>query len=117
MRDNPMHGFISGNGYNVIRVDARGSGDSDGFMYDEYLKQEQDDALEIIDWISKQLWCNGSVGMMGKSWGGFNSLQVAARRPPALKAVIAVGFTDDRYNDDIHYKGGCLLMITSGGVQ
>jgi putative CocE/NonD family hydrolase len=108
-RDNPMHGYISGHGYTVVRVDMRGSGESDGLLRDEYLKQEQDDALEVIDWISRQPWCDGNVGMMGKSWGGFNSLQVAARQPKALKAIIVVGFTDDRYNDDIHYKGGCLL--------
>ena len=108
-RDEPMHGYVSGHGYAVIRVDMRGSGESDGIMRDEYLKQEHDDALEVIDWISRQPWCTGSVGMMGKSWGGFNSLQVAARRPKALKAIITVGFTDDRYNQDIHYKGGCLL--------
>ena len=47
--------------------------------------------------------------MMGKSWGGFNALQVAALRPPALKAVITVCSTDDRYADDIHYMGGALL--------
>ena len=109
MRDEPMHGFFSGHGYAVVRVDMRGTGESDGLLADEYLLQEQDDALEVIDWISRQPWCTGAVGMMGKSWGGFNSLQVAARRPPALKAIITVGFTDDRYNDDIHYKGGCLL--------
>ena len=109
MRDEPMHGFISGHGYVVVRVDMRGSGDSDGLLKDEYLLQEQDDALEAIDWISRQPWCDGNIGMMGKSWGGFNSLQVAARRPPSLKAIITVGFTDDRYHDDIHYKGGCLL--------
>ena len=109
MRDEPMHGYISGHGYAVVRVDMRGSGESDGLLEDEYLKQEQDDALEVIDWISRQDWCTGDVGMMGKSWGGFNSLQVAARRPPALRAIITVGFTDDRYNQDIHYKGGCLL--------
>ncbi|MDR1966646.1 MAG: CocE/NonD family hydrolase [Synergistaceae bacterium] len=108
-RDEPMHGYISGHGYAVVRVDMRGSGESDGLLRDEYLKGEQDDALEVIEWISRQPWCDGNVGMMGKSWGGFNSLQVAARRPPALKAIIVVGFTDDRYNDDIHYKGGCLL--------
>lgn len=108
-RDEPMHGYFSGNGYAVVRVDMRGSGESDGLLKDEYIKQEQDDALEVIDWISNQPWCDGNVGMMGKSWGGFNSLQVAARRPPALKAIITVGFTDDRYNQDIHYKGGCLL--------
>ena len=108
-RDEPMHGYFAGNGYVVVRVDMRGSGESDGLLRDEYLKQEQDDAVEVIDWISKQSWCDGNVGMMGKSWGGFNSLQVAARRPKALRAIITVGFTDDRYNNDIHYKGGCLL--------
>ncbi len=108
-RDEPMHGYLSGHGYVDVRVDMRGTGESDGLCYDEYLKIEQDDALEVIDWISKQPWCDGNVGMMGKSWSGFNSLQVAARRPPALKAIIVLGFTDDRYNDDIHYKGGCLL--------
>lgn len=65
-RDEPMHGFFSGHGYACIRVDMRGTGESDGLMHDEYLQQEQDDALEVIDWISKQPWCDGNVGMMGK---------------------------------------------------
>jgi putative CocE/NonD family hydrolase len=108
-RDEPMHGWFAAHGFAAIRVDQRGSGESDGFMDDEYLKQEQDDALEVIAWIAAQPWCNGAVGMMGKSWGGFNALQVAARRPPALKAIITVCSTDDRYADDIHYMGGCLL--------
>jgi uncharacterized protein len=108
-RDEPMHGWFAANGFAAIRVDQRGSGESDGFMEDEYLKQEQDDALEVIAWIAAQPWCNGAVGMMGKSWGGFNALQVAARRPPALRAIITVCSTDDRYADDIHYMGGCLL--------
>jgi hypothetical protein len=118
-RDEPMHGYFAGNGYAVLRVDMRGSGDSDGLMADEYLLQEQEDALEVIDWISRQAWCNGAVGMMGKSWGGFNCLQLAARRPPALKAIITVCSTDDRYNDDIHYKGGCLLNdnLWWGGIM
>ena len=51
--------------------------------------------------------------MMGKSWGGFNGLQVAAR-PPALKCVISVYSTDDRYADDVHYMGGCLLADNPG---
>ena len=92
-----------------VRVDMRGSGESDGIMHDEYLALEQDDALEVIDWIARQPWCSGEVGMMGKSWGAYNSLQVAARRPPALKAIIAVMGTDDRFAECIHYSGGCLL--------
>lgn len=108
-RDEPMHGYFASQGYAAIRVDMRGTGESDGHMADEYLQQEQDDALEVIDWISSQPWCSGNVGMMGKSWGGFNGLQVAARRPPALKAIITAYSTDNRYTDDIHYMGGLLL--------
>ena len=108
-RDEPMHGFFAAQGYAAIRVDMRGSGESDGFLDDEYIRQEQDDALEVIAWIAAQPWCTGAVGMMGKSWGGFNGLQVAARRPPALKAIITVCSTDDRFADDIHYMGGALL--------
>jgi putative CocE/NonD family hydrolase len=108
-RDESMHHWFAGHGYAAIRVDMRGSGESDGIMHDEYLAQEQDDALEVIDWIAGQPWCSGKVGMMGKSWGAYNSLQVAARRPAALKAVIAVMGTDDRFAECIHFSGGCLL--------
>jgi len=108
-RDEAMHPYFAGHGYAAVRVDIRGSGESDGVLVDEYLKREQDDAVEVIAWLAEQPWCSGRVGMMGKSWGGFNGLQVAARRPPALKCIITVYFTDDRYADDIHYMGGCLL--------
>jgi len=108
-RDEPMHGYFAEHGYAAVRVDIRGSGESDGLLADEYLKQEQDDALEVIAWIAAQPWCTGAVGLQGKSWGGFNALQIAARRPPALKAIITTFSTDNRYTDDIHYMGGCLL--------
>jgi len=110
-RDATMHPYVAGHGYACVRVDLRGSGDSDGILEDEYLQKEQDDALEVLDWLAAQPWCTGAVGMIGISWGGFNGLQVAARRPPALKAVITVCSTDDRYTDDVHYMGGCLLGI------
>jgi len=113
-RDEAMHPYFAGHGYAVVRVDLRGSGESDGVLLNEYLKQEHDDALEVIAWIADQSWCDGKVGMMGKSWGGFNSLQVAARKPPALKCIISVFSTDDRYSDDIHYNGGCLLTDNAG---
>lgn len=109
VRDELTHPYFAGHGYACLRVDMRGNGESDDLMLDEYLQQEQDDALELIDWISRQPWCDGNVGMIGISWGGFNGLQVAARRPPALKAIITICSTDDRYADDIHYKGGALL--------
>ena len=109
LRDSIRHPYFAGHGYASIRVDMRGCGDSDGILYDEYLKQEQDDGLEVLSWIEKQPWFTGGVGMIGKSWGGFNGLQMAARRHPALKAIITLMSTDDRYADDVHYKGGALL--------
>lgn len=109
IRDSARHPYFAGHGYASIRVDIRGSGDSDGILKDEYLKQEQDDALEIFDWIVKQPWSTGNIGMIGKSWGGFNGLQVAARQHPALKTIITICSTDDRYADDVHYRGGNIL--------
>ena len=108
-RDESMHPWLAARGYACVRVDMRGSGDSDGILHDEYLAQEQEDALEVIAWIARQPWCSGRVGMMGKSWGAYNSLQVAARRPPALAAIVAVMGTDDRFAECIHYSGGALL--------
>lgn len=114
LRDALTHPWMAGQGYVCVRVDMRGNGESQGLMADEYLLQEQDDALEVIDWLCQQPWCDGNLGMMGISWGGFNSLQVAARQPEALKAIITLCSTDDRYADDIHYKGGNLLLENFG---
>ncbi|MEM7508488.1 MAG: CocE/NonD family hydrolase [Pseudomonadota bacterium] len=108
-RDESTYPAFAASGIAGVRVDSRGQGDSDGLFDDEYSPQELADCCEVIAWIAAQDWSNGAVGMMGISWGGFNSLQVAALRPPALKAVISIASTADRYADDIHYKGGCLL--------
>ena len=108
-RDELMHPYVAGHGYACVRVDIRGNGDSEGLMTDEYSAQELQDACDVIAWLAKQDWCSGSVGMMGKSWGGFNCLQTAFLQPPALKAVISVYSTTDRFADDIHFKGGALL--------
>ncbi len=97
-------------GFAFVRVDIRGSGDSDGVLLGEYLQQEQDDAVEVIGWLARQPWSNGAVGMRGISWGGFASLQAAALAPPALKAVMPHCATDNRYTDDAHYVGGALTL-------
>ncbi len=108
-RDELMHPYVAGHGYACVRVDMRGNGDSEGLMADEYTALELSDAVEVIAWLAAQDWCSGAVGMMGKSWGGFNCLQTAFLQPPALKAVVTVCSTTDRFADDIHFKGGCLL--------
>ena len=114
VRDALTHPYFCERGYVCMRVDLRGNGDSEGLLFDEYTETELSDAEHIIDWASKQSWSNGNIGMMGISWGGFNSLQVAFRRPKALKAIITLCSTVDRYTEDIHYKGGCLLNENLG---
>ena len=107
--DETRHAWFAGHGYASARVDLAGSGDSFGVQGDEYSALELADGEEVVAWLARQPWCAGEVGMFGISWGGFNSLQIAARRPPALKAIVTSCSTDDRYANDMHYSGGCLL--------
>lgn len=108
-RDESTYPAFAAAGIAGVRVDIRGSGESEGVIDGEYTPRELSDAVEVIEWIASRPWSNGNVGMMGISWGGFNCLQVAALKPPALKAVISIASTVDRYNDDIHYKNGTHL--------
>ena len=111
-RDERNHPFFAAHGYVCLRVDMRGSGDSEGIMTDMYSGHELADARDMINWIADQPWCDGRVGMFGTSWGGTASLQASLDAPEALKAVIAVCATHDRYEDDIHHMGGCILTDT-----
>ena len=95
-------------GFAVARVDLRGTGSSEGIATDEYPPQEQADLAEVIAWLAAQEWSTGRVGMYGTSYSGFNSIQLAVERPPALGAICAIYATDDRYTDDVHYTGGAL---------
>ena len=109
--DDQQMGWFAAHGYACARVDIRGTGNSDGIIEDEYSEQELLDGLEVIAWLAEQPWCDGKVGMVGTSWSGFNGLQLAARTPPALGAVVTYYSTDDRYADDVHYRGGLVLPM------
>ena len=98
-------------GFAVCRLDIRGTGSSEGIATDEYTTAELEDICQVIAWLGEQEWSNGRVGMYGTSWSGFNSLQVACLRPPALHAIAPIYASDDRYNDDVHYMGGALKAI------
>jgi uncharacterized protein len=108
-RDSLHHPYLAGHGYACVRLDLRGSGDSEGVLTDEYTETEHTDIEAVLAWLAAQPWCTGSTAMMGISWGAFTALQVAARRPPSLRTIVIASFTDDRYADDMHYMGGCLL--------
>ena len=113
-RDSNTIAHFAKHGYACIRVDMRGAGSSDGFKDDEYTDQEIDDGVAVIDWIASQSWCNGNVGTMGISWGGITGLQLAQRSPKALKTIITLGSTDQRYYDDGGYYMGCMVGQTLG---
>jgi uncharacterized protein len=105
--DYPKHAYFARRGYVGVRVDIRGFGASEGVPPErEYSEQEQVDGEQIIAWLAHQPWSNGNVGMFGISWGGFNSLQMAMRHPPALKAILAVDATAELFHDDVHYIDG-----------
>ncbi|MFE5292457.1 CocE/NonD family hydrolase [Isoptericola sp. NPDC056618] len=110
-RDAQRHPYYAGHGYASVRVDIRGSGNSDGFQDDEYSPTELADGVAVVEWLAAQDWCDGAVGMFGISWGGFNSLQIAALAPEPLKAIVTVCSTDDRYDNDVHYTGGSVLAV------
>ncbi|MER7468034.1 CocE/NonD family hydrolase [Streptomyces sp. NPDC097981] len=110
-RDRQRHPWYAGHGYASVRVDVRGHGCSGGNPGDEYDARELADGVAVVEWLAAQPWCTGSVGMFGISWGGCNSLQIAALAPEALKAVVTVCSTDDRYDNDVHYMGGSVLAV------
>ncbi|MGW6530960.1 CocE/NonD family hydrolase [Streptomyces venezuelae] len=110
-RDWQRHPWYAGHGYASVRVDVRGHGNSEGLPTDEYSAQELADGVEVVNWLAAQEWSTGKVGMFGISWGGFNSLQIAALAPEPLKAIVTVCSADDRYDNDVHYMGGSVLAV------
>src|SRR3990170_7867801 len=95
----------------ICRLDLRGTGSSEGIAEDEYTATEHSDICEAIEWLVAQEWSSGRVGMYGTSWSGFNSIQIACLRPPALHAIVPIYATDDRYTDDVHYMGGAVKAV------
>ena len=114
-RDWQRHPWYAGHGYASVRVDVRGHGNSEGLPGDEYDPVELADGVAVVHWLAAQEWCTGRVGMFGISWGGFNSLQIAALAPEPLKAIVTVCSTDDRYDNDVHYMGGSVLAVDMHG--
>ena len=108
LEDRSQNGFLVEAGFACVRLDVRGTGSSAGVAEDEYTHREQLDGVEVVEWIAAQPWCTGAVASWGVSYGGFACIQLAAQRPPALRAIAPVYATDDRYTDDMHFHGGAL---------
>ena len=108
-RNYSIYSYFLKHGYVVARVDIRGTGNSEGVTIPyEYSDIELDDGEEVIDWLSRQDWSSGQVGMFGISWGGFNSIQMAMRNPPALRAFVALMSTEYLFQEDVHFMDGIM---------
>ncbi|HET9852362.1 MAG TPA: CocE/NonD family hydrolase [Candidatus Limnocylindrales bacterium] len=108
--DLSLASYLAEHGYAYCRLDVRGTGSSGGIALDEYTAAETQDGHDVVEWLAAQPWSSGAVGMWGLSYGGFTSIQVAATRPPHLRAIVPVQATDDRYTDDVHYVGGAMTV-------
>ncbi len=107
--------YFAARGYNVLLIDFRGLGSSDGIVHQAMDRAEGRDGAEAVEWIAEQPWCDGNVGMFGMSYGGISSLKVAFEQPPHLKAIVPIMGTDDIYIDYL-YSGGCLSCLPSFGA-
>ena len=114
--DSAFYPYFSYNEYICFRVDLQGSGDSEGVLADEYTDEEMSYCVQVLEQVARHPLCDGNVAMMGASWSAINSLMVASRDdcPEALKAILAICGSDDRYNDDIHYMGGAMIQDNVG---
>jgi uncharacterized protein len=112
-------GWFAAHGYAVLAIDIAGSGNSPGLLHDEYEPTEIDDLVAAIDWASRQNWCDGGVGLCGLSWAAFAALRAAAQNPPALKAMVLGGVSEDGWQTDVHYMNGApyVAQVDWAGVM
>lgn len=92
-------------GYAWVSVDARGSGASFGSRPYPWSPDEVKDGGEIVDWIIRQPWSDGTVGSLGWSYTGTTSEFLLVNNHPAVKAVAPRFALFDAYTD-IAFPGG-----------
>ncbi len=93
-------------GYAALSVDMRGLGNSGGSNPEPFAPQEARDGHDIVEWIARQPWCDGNVGMWGVSYPGITALATAATQPPHLKAIVPIHASSDLHRGAIAL-GGC----------
>jgi predicted acyl esterase len=101
--------YLTSHGYALVVADMRGTGASTGWMLD-FMPRIAKDGGELVDWIAKQPWCDGKVGMMGGSYLGWSQIATAGQQPKALKVIIPAvvpldGYTGEVYPGGIHAQG------------
>jgi hypothetical protein len=101
--------FFARRGYHVVLQDTRGRYGSEGAFYP--LRPEADDGRDALEWISKQPWFDGRLGMWGASYFGYTQLSVAADPPEYLKALVPIVTTTDFHA--FFYPGGAFSLLSA----
>jgi predicted acyl esterase len=109
-QQNPADDYLVERGYVDVVVDVRGTGSSDG-GYDSYSPATQRDSYELVEWIARQPWSSGNVGLHGESAYAINQLLTAAKQPPHLRAMFPVVPEGDLYRTN--FPGGYLTSLSS----
>jgi len=119
LNGSPTERWFAERGYASLLVDLLGTGSSDGVPRPPFDPGEADDALDAIRWGAGQTWCSGAVGMWGGSYGAITTLRAAARRPEALKAIIALEGPTDPGREFVHPGGarGAFSPLASWSVS
>ncbi|RDI66317.1 CocE/NonD family hydrolase [Nocardia pseudobrasiliensis] len=85
-------------GYTLVQVDLRGTGTSEG-QWQIFGERERRDTSEVMDWITRQPWSDGTIGTMGTSFTAITALQATTQKNPALKAVFSYEGSADIFRD------------------
>ena len=102
--ESPDPGYWCHKGYAIANVDPRGVGHSEGDIH-LFGTQDSEDGYDFIEWIAKQHWCSGRVGMGGNSAVAMTQCRIAAQQPPSLCCIAPWEATVDIYRESI-YEGG-----------
>lgn len=105
----PQGAAWAAKGYIFIAQDVRGTGASKG-EWDPFI-HERKDGYDTIDWISKQPWCDGNVGMIGGSYLGLVQWAAAVEKHPALKCIVPQVSPPPSAMMNLPYDNGMLLLM------
>jgi putative CocE/NonD family hydrolase len=104
----PNYQALLDHGFAVMVEDVRGRYESEGEF--EPLTQEPADGDDTLNWMARQPWCDGKIGMTGGSYLGIVQWKAALRANPHLKAIFTVVAGDDDYRDRFYSTGGAMKL-------
>ena len=106
--------YYAKRGYVYVIADLRGIGHSEGIYEGMFARHEGEDGRDMVEWLAKQPWSDGNVGLAGICYFSSMQLHTAAEQPPSLKCIAPWEiFGDDLYNHG-QYEGGVFNIFLYG---